>query len=98
MKKKGVLKRPYRITLWKNEEIDYRHPLSDGYGIPAVVINCPIENEFAIHQGRDEYGDKIKGISFDECSECRYFDSFGFGQEIICWYKAGSRKDVTRVL
>ncbi len=33
---------PHRITLWKNGHIDYGHILSDGYGIPAVVIGCPL--------------------------------------------------------
>ncbi len=79
---------PHRVTLWKNEDIDYEHALSDGFGIPAVVMGCPIEEEFDKYMGDDEYGDEVQGISFDECMGCEFFDGFGFGQEIYCTYKS----------
>jgi len=85
--------RPHRVTLWKNEEIDYNHVLSDGYGIPAIVIGCPIERKFkeyageGEYAGEDEYGDEVKGIGFDDCTDCEFFEGFGFGQEIYCTYK-----------
>lgn len=78
---------PHRITLWKNEDIDYGHILSDGYGIPAIVVGCPLQKKLGKYAGKDEYGDKVKGISFDGCSDCESFEGFGFGQEIYCTYK-----------
>ena len=57
---------PHRVTLWKNGDIDYEHTLSDGFGIPAVVTGCPIE-EVDKYTGEDEYGEEVQGISFDEC-------------------------------
>ena len=84
MRKRGM---PHRITLWKNGDIDYGHLLSDGYGIPAVVIGCPMGRKFRKYAGKDEYGDKVKGISFDDCTDCEFFEEFGFGQEIFCTYE-----------
>lgn len=80
--KKGEM--AHRITLWKNGDIDYRHVLSDGYGIPAVVVGCPMERKFKKYAGKDEYGDKVKGVSFDGCIDCEFFEGFGLGQEIFC--------------
>jgi len=82
---------PHRMTLWTNGDgdmhIDYGHVLSDGYGIPAVVVGCPLQKRFRKYTGKDEYGGKVKGISFDDCSDCEFFEGFGFGQEIYCIYK-----------
>jgi len=85
------MNKPYRITLWRKNEgneiqIDFTHCLSNGFGIPAVVINCPIEKNFELYKGLNEYGEYVEGINFDECSSCKYFDSFGFGQEIYCMH------------
>ena len=82
---------PHRVTLWKNGHIDYGHILSDGYGIPAVVIGCPTERKFKKYTGKDEYGDKVRGVSFDDCTECEFFQEFGFGQEIYCTYEKQSK-------
>ena len=82
---------PHRITLWKNGHIDYGHILSDGYGIPAVVVGCPLRGKFRKYASKDEYGDKVRGISFDDCTECEFFEEFGFGQEIFCTYKKQSK-------
>ena len=82
---------PHRITLWNNGHIDYGHILSDGYGIPAVVVGCPLGKEFGKYVGKDEYGDKVKGISFDDCTDCEFFEEFGFGQEIFCTYEKQSK-------
>jgi len=79
---------PHRVTLWKNEDIDYGHSLSDGYGIPAVVVGCPIGKEFEKYAGKDEYGDKAKGVSFDDCIDCEFFEGFGLGQGILCTYES----------
>ena len=78
---------PHRVTLWKNGGIDYGHILSDGYGIPAVVTGCPIEKKFKQYTGRDEYGDKVRGMSFDGCTDFGFFEGFGLGQEIYCNYE-----------
>jgi len=83
---------PHRVVLHKkiNEfetEIDFGHELSDGFGIPAVVINCPIEKKFKKYKGFDEYGEKVEGISFDDCMDCPYFGGLGSGQEILCFYR-----------
>ncbi|MBE9513157.1 MAG: hypothetical protein IMY77_03785 [Chloroflexi bacterium] len=78
---------PHRVTLWENEDIDYNHVLSDGFGIPAVVISCPIESEFGKYTGKDEYAEEVEGISFDDCMDCGFFGGFGLGQEIYCTYK-----------
>jgi len=78
---------PHRITLWKNGDIDYGHVLSDGYGIPAVVVGCPLQRRFREYAGADEYRDKVKGIGFDDCIDCKFFQGFGFGQEIYCTYR-----------
>jgi hypothetical protein len=78
---------PQRVTLWKNEDVDYEHILSDGYGIPAVVVDCPLRKKFRKYAGKDEYGDKVRGIGFDGCINCKFFGGFGFGQEIYCTYK-----------
>lgn len=83
---------PYRIVLHKkiNEfdfEVDFEHELSDGFGIPSIVINCPLEKKFEKYKGYDEYGEEVEGISFDECTNCSYFGGLGFGQEILCFYK-----------
>lgn len=88
MRKGGM---PHRITLWKNGHIDYGHILSDGYGIPAVVIGCPLRKKFRKYAGKDEYGDKVREISFDDCTECEFFEEFGFGQEIFCTYEKQSK-------
>lgn len=82
---------PKRVTLWKGNEaegleINYEHILSDGFGIPAIVRGCPIAKKFPKYEGVDEYGNKVKGISFDDCSDCQFFEKFGFGQEIYCTY------------
>jgi hypothetical protein len=77
---------PHRVTLWKGEEIDYKHMLSDGFGIPAVVTYCPCEKRMKRYSGKDEYGDRVKGTSFDDCVDCEFFQGFGFGQEIYCAY------------
>jgi len=82
---------PHRITLWEKGDIDYGHILSDGYGIPAVVVGCPRERKFKKYAGNDEYGDKVGGISFDDCSDCEFFQEFGFGQEIYCTYGKQSK-------
>jgi hypothetical protein len=82
-----VSETPHRVTLWKSGDIDYGHILSDGYGIPALVVGCPMANEFEKHTGSDEYGDRVKGISFDDCINCEFFDGFGLGQEIYCTYR-----------
>jgi len=91
--KKGEM--PHRITLWTsgdgNIDIDYEHVLSDGYGIPAVVAGCPIGRKFKKYAGKNEYGDKVKGISFDDCTDCEFFEEFGFGQEIFCTYEKKSK-------
>lgn len=84
-------KRPHRIVVHRkiNEfetEVDFEHELSDGFGIPAIVINCPLESKFEKHKGYDEYGEEIEGINFDECMDCPYFGELGFGQEILCFY------------
>ena len=74
-------------------EIDFEHELSDGFGIPSVVVGCPIESKFSEkYKGYDEYGDKIEGISFDDCESCPYFGGLGYGQEIICFYKKAYKK------
>jgi len=78
---------PHRITLCENGDIDYGHVLSDGYGIPAVVVECPMARKFKKYAGKDEYRDKVRGISFDDCIDCKFFEGFGFGQEIYCTYK-----------
>lgn len=82
---------PQRVTLWRNRDgdihIDYGHVLSDGYGIPAVVVGCPLRKRFRKYAGKDKYGGKVKGISFDDCIDCGFFEGFGFGQEIYCTYK-----------
>ena len=84
--------RPERVTLWRENEggeleIDFKHPLSDGFGIPAVVINCPIETRFKVYAGIDQYGNKVRGVSFDECAQsCCCFDCLDFSQAIICRY------------
>jgi hypothetical protein len=78
---------PHRITLWRNGDIDYGHILSDGYGIPAVVVGCSLRKKFREYAGKDEYGDKVRGISFDDCIDCDFFEGFGSGQEIYCTYK-----------
>lgn len=78
---------PHRVTLWKKGNIDYSHVLSDGYGIPAIVIGCPQEKKFEKFSGRNEDGDRVKGISFDDCIDCKFFRGFGLGQEIFCNYK-----------
>lgn len=89
MKKEG----PERVTLWReNEEgeleIDFNHPLSDGFGIPAIVIHCPIEAKFKKYSGIAQYGNRVIGISFDKCAQsCSYFDSLDFSQAIICKYR-----------
>ena len=82
-----VRETPHRVTLWKNGDIDYGHVLSDGFGIPAVVVGCPMAKEFDKYTGKDEYGDKVKGISFDDCTDCEFFQGFGLGQEIYCTYE-----------
>jgi len=81
--------RPRRVTLWKlnkfgEYEIDYNHELSDGFGIPAVVVGCPLEHSFEIYSGIDECGDTVMGISFDECSCCPSFISLDLSQAIMC--------------
>jgi hypothetical protein len=78
---------PHRVTLWDEDEIDFEHELSDGFGIPALVIFCPLEDEGEIYSGVDEFGDKVEGISFDDCMSCEHFDGFGFGQEIYCSFE-----------
>ena len=83
---------PHRVVLYKkiNEfevEVDFEHELSDGFGIPSIVINCPIEEKFEKYKGYDEYGEEVEGISFDECIDCPYFGGLGSGQEILCFYK-----------
>ena len=78
---------PHRVTLCENGDIDYNHILSDGFGIPAVVISCPIESEFEKYTGNDEYADKVEGISFDDCMDCEFFGGLGSGQEIDCIYE-----------
>jgi len=88
MRKRGM---PRRVTLWKGNEgegleINYEHTLSDGFGIPAIVVGCPITEKFVKYEGIDEYGYKVKGISFDDCTNCQFFEEFGFGQEIYCTY------------
>jgi len=88
MRKEGM---PHRITLWRNGDIDYRHVLSDGYGIPAVVVGCPMTRKFKKYAGKDEYRDKVRGISFDDCTDCEFFEEFGFGQEIFCAYEKQSK-------
>lgn len=85
--KKG--EKPYRVTLWARGangemEIDFKHPLSDGFGIPAVVVGCPQAKQLDKYDGLDECGEKVVGISFDECCDCPYFDSLDFSQAIIC--------------
>ncbi len=80
---------PHRVTLWINGDgdIDYGHILSDGCGIPAVVVGCPMERQSKKYAGRDEYGNKVRGISFDDCIDCKFSEGFGFGQEIYCTYE-----------
>jgi hypothetical protein len=83
------VKKPERVTLWGENadgdfEIYFGHPLSDGFGIPAVVVKCPNERNFTKHSGLTEYGDKVTGVSFDECSQCPYFLGLDFSQVIIC--------------
>jgi len=82
---------PHRIVLHKKinkfeTEVDFNHELSDGFGIPAIVVGCPIEERFRKYRGYDEYGDKVRGISFDKCMNCCYFGGLGSGQEIICFF------------
>lgn len=82
---------PHRVALHKkiNEfetEINFEHELSDGFSIPAVIINCPIEKKFKKYRGFDGYGEKVEGINFDDCMNCPYFGGLGFGQEILCFY------------
>ena len=79
---------PHRVTLWENEDIDYGHVLSDGYGIPALALACPIAKTFERYVGKDEYGDMVEGISFDDCINCEFFQGFGLGQEIYCMYQS----------
>jgi hypothetical protein len=88
---------PHRIVIHNkvNEfetEIDFGHVLSDGFGIPSVVIDCPLQSKFEKHKGCDEYGEKIRGINFDDCMECSCFGGLGFGQEIYCFFKAQNRE------
>lgn len=78
---------PYRVTLWKNGDVDYQHVLSDGFGIPAIVTSCPNGKKFKKYGGKDEDGERVKGIDFDECMECDYFQGLGFGDEIYCAHK-----------
>jgi len=83
---------PHRIVMHKKinkfeTEIDFSYILSDGYGIPSIVIDCPLEDKFEKYKGYDEDGEKIRGISFDDCIECSYFGGLGFGQEINCFLK-----------
>jgi hypothetical protein len=75
---------PHRITLWEDDEIDYNHELSDGFGIPAIVVFCPLDSDSDIYSGNDEFGDNVEGVSFDDCMSCEYFGGLGFGQEILC--------------
>lgn len=84
--------RPERVTLWRRTktcgmEINYSHPLSDGYGIPAIVVRCPIQPRFSNHDGMDEYGCGVEGISFDECIGCCYFGGLDLSQAIMCRYQ-----------
>lgn len=83
---------PHRVVLHKklNEfevEIDFEYELSDGFGIPSIVIGCPIKDKFEKFKGYDEYSEEVEGINFDECMNCPYFGGLGFGQEILCFYK-----------
>jgi len=82
---------PHRITLWENGDIDYGHVLSDGYGIPAVVVGCLMGRKFKKYTGKDEYGDKVKGISFDDCIGCKFFEGCGLGQGVFCTCERPSR-------
>jgi len=89
-------KTPYREVLYKKinryeTEIDFKHELSDGFGIPSIVVNCPLSRRFKKYQGYDEYGNKIKGIDFDECMDCPYFNGLGYGQEIYCLYEKSKK-------
>jgi len=92
---------PHRIVVHRmiNEfevEIDFNHELSDGFGIPAVVVACPLEVKLKKYSGYDEYGNKVIGISFDECTNCSYFNGLGFGQEINCLYPKNERCKVNK--
>lgn len=83
---------PYRVVLHKKinrfeTEIDFDHEISDGFGIPSIVVGCPLERKFRKYKGYNEYGEKVKGINFDECMDCEYFEGLGFGQEILCLYE-----------
>jgi hypothetical protein len=83
------VEKAHRVTLWRKNkegemEINFKHSLSDGFGIPAIVVGCPNKKIFNEHEGLDEYGSKVVGINFDECSECQYFDGLDFSQAIIC--------------
>ena len=83
---------PYRIVLHEKvgeceTEIFWGHELSDGFGIPSIVINCPSKRKNKIYSGYDEYGDEVSGIDFDVCSDCKYFGELGFGQEIVCFHR-----------
>jgi len=84
--------RPERVTLWSRTktcgmEINYSHPLSDGYGIPAIVAGCPIQAMFSTHEGMDEYESRVEGISFDDCIDCAYFRGLDLSQAIMCEYR-----------
>lgn len=88
---------PHRIVIHKKinkfeTEVHFSHMLSDGYGIPSVVIDCPLKSKFEKYKGYDEYGNKIRGINFDDCIECSYFGGLGFGQEIYCFFKVQNRE------
>ena len=88
---------PYRLVLHKKSNklemaIDWTHELSDGFGIPALVINCPLSKKFSTYRGNDEYGEEVKGISFDDCVDCSYFMQLGFGQEINCLFRVKQKK------
>ena len=84
-------RKPYRVVIHRKinkfeTEIDFEHELSDGFGIPSIVVDCPLKRKFKKYKGYDEYGDKVEGIDFDECMDCPYFGGLGFGQEILCFY------------
>jgi hypothetical protein len=49
------VEKPRRVTLWRRNkagemEINFKHPLSDGFGIPAIVAECPNKKNFSRHR------------------------------------------------